>query len=47
MSTQLDIVNKFKEAVEAGNPEIVTPFMADGFTHQALPAQCVLSGTSS
>jgi len=39
MSTQLDIVHKLKEALETGNPEVATPFMADDFTHQALPAQ--------
>jgi len=39
MSTQLDIVYKLKEALETGNPEVATPFMADNFTHQALPAQ--------
>ena len=42
MSTQLDIVHKLKEALETGNPEVATPFMADNFTHQALPAQYVL-----
>jgi hypothetical protein len=46
MSTQLDIVYKLKEAVENGKPEVVAPFMADNFTHQALPAQYVSSGAS-
>ena len=41
MSTQLDIVYKLKEALETGNPEVATPFMADDFTHQALPTQYV------
>lgn len=41
MHTQLDIVYKLKEALETGNPEVAAPFMADDFTHQALPAQCV------
>ena len=39
MSTQLDIVYKLKEALETGNPEAAAPFMADDFTHQALPSQ--------
>lgn len=39
MSAQLDIVYKLKEALETGNPEVSAPFMADDFTHQALPAQ--------
>ncbi|KAF9785023.1 hypothetical protein BJ322DRAFT_803520 [Thelephora terrestris] len=39
MSTQLDIVYKLKEALETANPEVATPFMADDFTHRALPAQ--------
>ena len=43
MSTQLDIVYKLKEALETGNPEVATPFMADDFTHQALPTQYVSS----
>ena len=43
MSTQLDIVYRLKEVLETGNPEVVTPFMADDFTHQALPTQYVLS----
>ena len=47
MSAQLDIVYKLKEALETGNPDVATPFMADDFTHQALPAQCVLSRVSS
>ena len=41
MSTQLDIVYKLKEALETGKPDVAIPFMADNFTHQALPAQCV------
>ena len=41
MSTQLDIVYKLKEALETGNPEVAIPFMADDFTHQALPTQYV------
>ena len=43
MSTQLDIVYRLKEALETGNPEVATPFMADDFTHQALPTQYVSS----
>ena len=43
MSTQLDIVYKLKEALETGNPEVATPFMADDFAHQALPTQYVSS----
>lgn len=43
MSTQLDIVYKLKEALETGNPEVAAPFMAENFTHQALPAQYVYS----
>ncbi|KAF9646632.1 hypothetical protein BDM02DRAFT_3118358 [Thelephora ganbajun] len=39
MSAQLDIIYKLKEALETGNPEVATPFMADDFTHQALPTQ--------
>jgi len=39
MSAQLDIVYKLKEAVETGKPEVATPFMAQDFTHQALPSQ--------
>ena len=45
MSTQLDIVYKLKEALETGNPEVAAPFMADDFTHQALPSQYVLPAT--
>jgi len=41
MSAQLDIIYKLKEALETGNPEVATPFMADNFTHQALPTQYV------
>ena len=44
MSAQLDIVYKLKEALETANPEVAAPFMADDFTHQALPAQYVLLG---
>jgi len=47
MSAQLDIVHKLKEALETGNPEVATPFMADDFTHQALPAQYVSSAASA
>lgn len=47
MSTQLDIVHKLKESLETGNPEIAAPFMADDFTHQALPAQYVPSAASA
>ena len=47
MSTQLDIVDKLKEALQAGNPELATPFMADDFTHQVLPAWYVSSAASA
>jgi len=47
MSTQLGIFYKLKEALETGNPEIATPFMADDFTHQVLPAQYVSSAASA
>ena len=43
MSTQLDIVYRLNEALETGNPEVATQFMADDFTHQALPTQYVSS----
>ena len=43
MSTQLNIVYKLNEALETGNPEVATQFMADDFTHQALPTQYVSS----
>ena len=43
MSTQLDIVYKLKEALDTGNAEVAIPFMADDFTHQALPTHYVSS----
>jgi len=47
MSVQLDIVYKLKEALETGNPNVATPFVAVDFTRQALPARYVLSGVSA
>ena len=47
MSAQLDIVYKLKEALETSKPEVAIPFMADDFTHQALPSQYVLSAAAA
>jgi len=47
MSVQLDIVCKLREALETGNPNVATPFVAIDCTRQALPARYVLSGVSA
>ena len=44
MSTQFDIVYKFKEALGTGNSRVVAPFVDDDLTHQVLPTQCVSLG---
>ncbi|KAF9654193.1 hypothetical protein BDM02DRAFT_3406 [Thelephora ganbajun] len=37
MSPKLDAVQKFKETLETGNFDLVTPFMLDDFTHEMFP----------
>ena len=42
MSTQREIVDKFKEAYEAGDLTILDPYLADDMTYQVLPSTFVL-----
>src|SRR5579872_780547 len=41
MSPELETVHKFKEALETGNFDLVTPFMLDSFTHEMFPKSYV------
>ena len=49
MSTQREIVEKFKEALETKNLDIITPYMAEDMTYELLPSSFVVfphGGTS-
>lgn len=37
MSPEFEAVQKFKETLETGNFDLVTPFMLDDFTHEMFP----------
>lgn len=42
MSTEREIVQKFKEAIETKNVDGFLPYMAEGMTYEVLPSTFVL-----
>jgi len=42
MSTEREIVDKFKEAMETKNPEVLLPYLAEDMSFSVLPSTSVV-----
>ena len=42
MSTERELAEKFKEAIETKNIDIIYPYLADGMTYEVLPSTSVV-----
>ena len=43
MSTERELAEKFKEAIETKNIDGIYPYLADGMTYEVLPSTLVIA----